>query len=425
MKKIILFFIVLILCSSCNHLTGKRDKVIIAVPVYGQSLALGEEAQLVTNFDTLKEKYHHRILTEDLDENFGYFSNTIFKQQIKKWLHDHRRTFEVSCYGLGESVISSWMQSPTNNRLVLCTFPGGEGTTSIDYLGKGTLPYRKLLAEIKKAYNLAHENRCIFIVPAFCWLQGENDVVWNTGKNYKEKLIKFRDDLDQDIKGITHQKEDVKCILYQTTCLSISKDTFNMLKYYCPQTRIPQAQMELVRDDRNFVASGPTYPYSIARNYVHLDGLSQKRFGYLEGLSLLNLLNNKRVTGLTPRNIKMSGHVIIISFNIPQPPLVLDTVGVSLSDNYGFSVINNKNKNILAKVVLSNDKIYLICSEMPRKARARYAVNGVYWNSGCEKGPRGNLRDSQGDLHKSEIRNNLYRIDNWCYMFDILVNNKY
>ncbi|WP_321331062.1 sialate O-acetylesterase [uncultured Bacteroides sp.] len=423
-KKITLFMVTtLLLCYSCIKPIKEGDKI-ITVPVYGQSLALGEEANLVTDFDGLEEKYNHRIRTENLDENFGYFSNTIFKQQVKHWVHDHRRTFEVSCYGMAEYIVSEWKETPSDNNLIFCTFPEGQGSSGIDAFEKGTSSYKKLMKEIRNAYDVAKDNGCAFIVPAFCWLQGENDLVWNTGSDYKRKLIRLRNDFEKEVKEITHQKEDVKCILYQTSCLSISEDTFKMNEYDCRQTIVPQAQMELVRDDKYFVASGPTYPYSTEREYVHLDGVSQKKMGYLEGISLSKLLKNKKHSGLIPKQTIVHNDTIIISFNIPCPPIVLDTIEVAKVNGYGFSVITPNNQNILKNVLLRNDQIYLVCSETPRKAKVRYAVNGTYWKCGNKQGSRGNLRDSQGDFYKCNIKNKTYRIDNWCYMFDCICSDQ-
>lgn len=407
------------MCYGCST-NIPENQTIIAVPVYGQSLALGEEAKLITNFDTLSEKYDHRILTEDLDESFGFYSESLFKQKLKKILCDHKRTFEISCYGMGEYLIQQWKKNPAKyNNYLLCTFAEGSGSTAISELSKGSSSYDKLLKELQIAYELAQKRHCKFIVPAFCWMQGENDLVWGTGKDYGKKLIQFRSDFNNDIKKITHQKEKVKCILYQTSCLSIAQDTFKMNRYNCPQTMVPEAQMELVRDNNDFSASNPSYPYSITREYVHLNGESQKAIGYKEGVALMELFDNKKNKGLTPKRFDINNNTITISFNIPCPPLEFDTISVRKIDNYGFSVIMPNNKNILSKVILKNDKIYLICSESPLKAKVRYAVNGIYWKSGNRNGPRGNLRDSQGDTMKCIINRNLVRLDDWCYIFDI------
>ena len=43
--------------------------------------------------------------------------------------------------------------------------------------------------------------------------------------------------------------------------------------------------------------------------------------------------------------------------------------------------------------------------------------------SGRLYGPRGNLRDSQGDSIKITIQNETYPIHNWCYQFDMPIES--
>lgn len=416
MKKVLLLILSVFLLSSCKE-NCLKNRTIVAVPIYGQSLALGEEAELITDFDTLREQLNHRFYTENLDESFGYYANTIFKQKIKKWLNYRRRTFEISSYGMAEYVVNAWRKQ-SNESFVFCSFPNGSGATDIDHLGEKSSAYKKLLSEIRHAYNLAQEKKCKFIVPAICWIQGENDLVWDIKGNYKTKICRLRSTLERDIKSITKQAIAVKFIMYQTNCLTISESPFNANQFNCPQTHVPQAQLDLLLKDTNFIASGPTYPYSIKREYVHLDGISQKRLGYLQGISLIKTLSGEKESGLIPTSFTKSQKSIIISFNVPVPPLVIDTVNVTKANNYGFSVINKKNKNILSQVFLKNNKIYLQCNEYPNDVKVRYAVNGTYWKTGHMRGSRGNLRDSQGTTLKCAINNQSFRLDNWCYMFD-------
>lgn len=76
-------------------------KVVVCIPVYGQSYALGEEATRITNFDSLKIKYNGRIVTEKLDYSFGFYdSDSRFKQLIKRILHYDKKAFELSVYGM-------------------------------------------------------------------------------------------------------------------------------------------------------------------------------------------------------------------------------------------------------------------------------------------------------------------------------------
>jgi hypothetical protein len=51
----------------------------------------------------------------------------------------------------------------------------------------------------------------------------------------------------------------------------------------------------------------------------------------------------------------------------------------------------------------------------------RYAINGERKKSGNKVGPRGNLRDSQGNEEKAIILGKKYPLHNWGYQFDIIL----
>ncbi len=404
----------------CTQNTVEK-RTVLAIPVYGQSLALGEEAIRITDFDSLSVTYRHTILTENLDEKFGYLSDTHIKQWIKSVLNDRRRAFELSIYGMSE-VLASYLNSKGSaDSLLICTFPGGQGGTGIEDLGRGSKPYKKFLEEIEKAYRKARDKGWKFEVPAFCWMQGEDDIVWSKSRNYKKDLKKFQTDLNNDIKAITKQQKDVICVTYQTNCLTLSEE-FDENNFLSRETVVPQGQIELIRDDPMFMASGPTYPYSFIAERVHMDGISQKRLGYLAGLSIIRLLESKPGKGLIPEQFSIHGDTVIVKFNIPVPPLVLDTTAVKKAVNYGFSVIDSTNNNILTKVIMEKNILKLLCKRAPSGAKVRYAVNGIKGKNGYQYGPRGNLRDSQGSCLTADILNKSYPLDNWCFQFDTLVN---
>lgn len=394
-------------------------KIVFAIPVYGQSLATGEEAIRITDFDSLSKQTNHRVLTENLDEEFGYLSDTRFKQWMKRSLRDRSRAFELSVYGMSEVVIDYFDQKGYGDSILISTFPGGQGATSITELGKGTPAYNKFLKEIERAYKRAKRNNWNFIVPAFCWMQGETDIVSGRSNNYKEDLKQFQMDFNRDVKAITKQTTDVVCIVYQTNCLTLS-DNFIQNAFDSKATSIPQGQMELVRDDPLFMASGPTYPYSFVEERVHIDGVSQKRLGHLAGLSVIRLLESQQSKGLTPEEISISGDTVLVEFNVPHPPLIFDTLAVSKARNYGFSVIDSNNTNILKQVILEKNLLKLYCEKSPVGSKVRYAVNGIRGKNGYQKGPRGNLRDSQGESITATILKQVYPLHNWCYQFDIL-----
>ena len=186
-------------------------KVVVCIPVYGQSLALGEEAERITDFDKLVEQSHDRIVTENIDNKFGYFDGSPLKQYLKRLFHYRKRSFELSVYGMAES-LTQQLGADT----VICTFPGGQGATALAQLSKATDPYNRFIDDIAKAYRLAQKGDCKrFYVPAVCFLQGESDIADYPDTDYTQLLLQFKEDINRDIKAITRQTEDVRIITYQ------------------------------------------------------------------------------------------------------------------------------------------------------------------------------------------------------------------
>ena len=391
-------------------------KVVVCIPIYGQSYALGEEAIRITDFDSLRINYNGRIVTEQLDYAFGYFDPTSrLKQFIKRLFHYDKRSFELSIYGMAESLATK-----TGEDTIICIFPGGLGMQPIKNLMKGSSPYNKFLEEITCAYKNAQEKGWDFNIPAVCWMQGESDIADYPDTDYKSLLKQMYQDLNADIKNITHQSNDIRFICYQTNVVTKGK-RYKSNHFNGTEAQTPQAQMELIRDDSLFWASGPMYPYSYVNESLHPDGMSQKRFGYLVAESVLDLLHHeKRFIGVAPIKTDIKDNEVRILFNVPCPPLCFDTVSVRKINNYGFNVIRKDDIDIISNVNIDGDTIIIKCCESPIGCKIRYAVNGDYMKSGWRIGPRGNLRDSQGTNKHVEIQGRNYALHNWSYQFDYL-----
>ena len=379
MKKGYIFFLllaaILFLGSSCVQ-RHDEQRVVLCIPVYGQSLALGEEAERITDFDSLAHYADGRIVTENLDHQFGYFENDELKQFAKKLVKYQKRAYELSVY-----------------------------TMAKHFLSKGTKPYEKFIENIKTAFDEACDNGWTFTVPAICWMQGESDIADYPDTDYKEMLNKIREDMNADIKAITHQSADIPFICYQANSLTRAEH-FKATAYECKETYVPQTFVDLLSADSHYWASGPTYPYACVNEKIHIDGAGQQAIGTLAAHSVLGILRGQeRFLGLIPQRVKTYGLQVTVHFHVPSTPLSLDTVQVRKADNYGFSVINSNNCNIAQQVMLAGDSVTILCAEPPTNSRVRYAVNGDYMKSGNQHGPRGNLRDANG---------------NWCYQFDIL-----
>ncbi len=400
MKKNFFFIIIITaLLLSCTQ-SQQQHRIVLCIPVYGQSLALGEEAERITDFDSLANYADGRIVTENLDYNFGYFDNDNLKQFAKKMLHYQKRSYELSIYNMAKVLADA-----TGSDTLICIFPGGQGATAISDLSKGTPPYQKFMEDIKTAYEEATDNGWDFIIPAICWMQGESDIVDYPDTDYQQLLTRIREDMNADINLITNQNNTIPFVSYQANSLTRA-EKFNATNYKCPETSVPQTFVNLLNTDEHFWASGPTYPYSCVNEKIHIDAIGQQRIGALAAKSVLGILRGKeRFKGLIPINVTTRDTIATIHFNVPCPPLTIDTLQVAKADNYGFSVINQHNQNIAKSITVEGDSVVIHCSESPTDCRIRYAVNGDYMKSGNLHGPRGNLRDSSG---------------NWCYQFDII-----
>ncbi len=411
---------VIILCSiiyynvkSRNTLAGHR--VVLCIPVYGQSLALGEEAIRITDFDSLKLNYDGRIVNEHLNYLYGGYAEERWKRTIKRFFQIHRRSFELSIYRMAEELATH-----LGNDTIICTFPGGMGESPIRNLSKKETLYPRFIYDINEAYENAQKKGWDFYVPAICWMQGESDIIDYTDEDYKKTLKQIQEDLNRDIKAITQQKEDVRLICYQTNVVTIAKN-FNQNDYNCIEMKPSQTIVDFINEDTLFEASGPTYPYHFMRDYLHIDAIAQQQIGYLDYLTAMNIIRGKgKSYGLIPKGLSVEGYDVLVRFRVPCPPLVLDTISVKYADHYGFSVINKAGQDILSDISIEENVVRLKCITSPIDCKVRYAVNGEKKKSGSLHGPRGNLRDSQGEEEVLTIQGKNYPIHNWCYQFDML-----
>lgn len=396
--NILIIFITSLLILSCTQ-NEQAHRVVLCIPAYGQSLALGEEAERITDFDSLAAYADGRIVTQSLDHQFGYFDNDDLKEFTKKLVRYQKRSYELSIYNMAK-ILADSIGSDT----LICIFPGGQGATAIANMSKGTLPYQKFIDDIRTAYDEATDNGWTFIIPAICWMQGESDIVDYPDTDYKQMLTKIWKDMNHDIRQITNQQDTIRFICYQANSLSRAEH-FEANSYQCQETAVPQTFVKLLNDDNRFWASGPTYPYSCVNEKIHIDAKGQQGIGRLAARSALGILKGtERFRGLIPLSTTVDGDDVVITLNVPRPPLVIDTIQVSKAENYGFSVINGQNQNIAKSIEIESNTVRIHCQESPTDCRVRYAVNGDYMKSGRLHGPRGNLRDTSG---------------NWCYQFDM------
>ena len=399
-------WIALVVVIAASMLTGCGDgdkpKVVVCVPVYGQSLAMGEESELVTDIDGLTEKWKGRLVGEGLDDEFGYYEDRSWKKKIKRLIRFDNRRYENSAFAMGESLAGAFGKDT-----MVCVFADGRGGTAISHLTKGSDPYDALIMDIQKSYKEAKERGMEFFVPAVFWMQGESDMFDYTRVDYRKILRQFAVDVNRDVKSITGQKRDVKIVGYQSCCLAKCYK-FVPESYDCYEISVPQAQMQLIRDDSLFVAGTPVYFLDFVDDRIHLDGKSQTVVGRYNAAVVLDIVRyGYSSRGLYPVDVKSEGKMAIIEFNNNAGTLEFDTINVNKVKNYGFSVITPDNKDIAQKVTIVDNKIVIECNADTKGCRVRYGANGEKNKSGRRLGARGNL-----------VRRYSSALPSWCYMFD-------
>ena len=385
-----------------------KPKVVVCVPVYGQSLAMGEESELVTDIDGLTKKWNGRLVGEGLDDEFGYYEDRSWKKKIKRLIRYDNRRNENSAFAMGEALAGA-----LGKDTMVCVFADGRGGTAISNLIKGSSPYDALIQDIKSSYEEAKKKGMEFFVPAICWMQGESDMFDYTRVDYRKMLAHFAIDVNKDIKRITGQRRDVKIVGYQSCCLTKCYN-FNPTDYDCYEISIPQVQMQLIRENSTFIAGTPVYFMDFVNDRLHLNGKSQTVVGRYNAAAVLDIVRRGDSNrGLYPVNVKSKGNTAIIEFNNSGGKLVFDTINVNKVRNYGFSVITSDNRDIAQRVGIVNDNIVIECSDNTKGCKVRYGANGEKNKSGRRFGARGNL-----------VRRNAAKLQVWCYMFDEATNER-
>ena len=74
MKLFSVILLSIVFLTACQK-TKEKTKVVVCVPVYGQSLGIGEDSELVTDIDNMSERHDDRILSEGLGKRFGYYED--------------------------------------------------------------------------------------------------------------------------------------------------------------------------------------------------------------------------------------------------------------------------------------------------------------------------------------------------------------
>lgn len=280
-------------------------------------------------------------------------------------------------------------------------------------LKKGTGPYAVGMAQVTAGAALAAMLGEAYSVRAVAIVHGESDhLAGNLA--YADDLLAWQNDYETDIRALTGQTAPVPMFYCQMS-------SWTMLAG--PTSRIPHEQLAAsdARPDRMFVV-GPKYflPYV---DGVHLSGDGERWLGeYYAKVYRRVLVDGERWTPLRPRSVTRDANVLTVAFDVPAPPLVLDTTLVADPGSFGFEFTDSSGAPpAIAEVALvdaTTVRVTLAAPPVGGNRRLRYAHTGVPGQpAGPLTGPRGNLRDSDATASRHG-----YLLYNWAVHFELPVD---
>ena len=296
----------------------------------------------------------------------------------------------------------------TIDRKFLDTSTGSGGET-IETLSKDYPPssgelYKNFLLSLTKAKSIAEENNKTISCSAIVWMQGEWNETQHENKDWAGTGPATDDTNDyqkmlqggQTSDGVQHNGlindmvEDVKTTYGQENspiilCASVGRG-------YHVHFNNP-IDMALLRTSNTskgkFILATPSY--RVTDRNGHLDANGYRWCGeFFAKVWYKRVIAKQNWHPLQPIKItKINSTNILIEFNVPEPPILFDTLQVKTSSNYGFSVRNNNIDVAINSVEIysSIEVIINTSTELTGLIEIAYANN---------KDPRGygNLRDS-------------------------------
>lgn len=276
----------------------------------------------------------------------------------------------------------------------------GTGGKTIEELSKGVTPnlYNDFLKALNYIAAVAKNKNYSITSPALFWVQGEGSYNVATtdeiaSKNdYKSKVIKLKNDMQQDVVTVLGQTTKPKFYTYQTGYMYTQGRTL----------RIGMAQLEASNEDEDIIAIGPIYPYT--RRSWHLDPNGYCWFGEMMG----KVFYKTQVLGedfkpAQPMRIYRTENpnILKIQFHVPVSPLVFDSKTVLLvgdwleGNTYGFELFLNGNPASIKEPKIENGNTVII------ETNSSYTLPGktieIRYAGKAGEG-RGNLRDSDPTL---------------------------
>ncbi len=275
---------------------------------------------------------------------------------------------------------------------------GGKCIGRINKAG-GWRAYPGSLAEARAFARMAKAAGKSFGYGAIVLTHGECD---STNQNYAAEVRQLWADYNADLKAITGQNTDIPLLISQQSTRPLGP---------APGTSASALAAWRLGVDHpaQIVCTGPKYQYAYASDLIHLDAPGYVRLGQKYG----QVYYQMAVLGmpwkpLQPVSVKRSGAKIVVTFEVPVPPLNWDatlpsphqTVNSQWAQGKGFEALDSTGPLTIQSVTIVGSTVEITLAATPTGTNlvVRYAMtqDGAANAGGTADGHMGLLRDSDG-----------------------------
>lgn len=392
-----------------STLKGKFLSGVVHIGVYGQSLSRGFGAvppkSTTQNYDSLRFNTGVRPddgtgvitsfvpLIETEDSNHGETPASGLADTVKQLIlaenglayTDHDYKLLLSADGL------------SGQRLSLLSDPAG-------------VPYLRLVASMQAGFDLAQAQNDPYSFAALHFVHGNGDYQFSTAfETYVTGLEALRLQAEASANEITGRSDTVPMILSQVASHKV---------YGKAYPTIALAQREAARRYDDIYLAGPTYhlPFD-HEDDLHLTADGERDLGVILGIAEKRVINDqidwKPVDAIAK---EAQGKIATVTFSVPSGKLVFDTTTVAEIENYGFNLFDaaGDEVTIVSVSIVGPDMVKIVAAvDILSGFKLQYGFYGT-GTTGPVDGPRGNLRDTQGDT----ISVDSYAAHNRCIMFE-------
>ncbi|HIB4628842.1 TPA: sialate O-acetylesterase, partial [Klebsiella pneumoniae] len=355
---------------------------------YGQSLSTGVRAQSVIS---LTQPYSNITFSSGVRGNGGVFTATkpLVEDDAKPTPDGESDAAETVCSGTANYASLAMYRengiSPSDH-VIFCS-TAGHGAYTIAQLAKGSAWYNsQFLSHLNGAKNLKSD----IALHAIAWLQGETDSnnTSYTKAAHLAALLQLQSDITVDAQTITGQDSPVMFLTYQHSSRVKTNDA------------VPLAILEACETSDYFYFVAPTYAFPHHTDGLHLLAEGYKWIGAYYGRAYKQaVIDGIKPLAIKPKGATWHGNKVTVQFDVPVPPLVLDSTKLAPTKDSGFAVfVGGVAQTISTVEVLNGNSVVItLISSLTSAPQVRYAFDNLGTGLTIQNGASGNLRDSCPD----------------------------